>query len=167
MTDFVTAECAIRQLQARCVDAIWRKDAKAFADCFASEGAEWKIAGMHMHGRAEIEATFAKLLGVCERVLTTVGTPILDVEDGAAFGRTYVFENAKLMSGATAFTIGIYYERYVEEADGWKFKWRHWSLQYRGPVDLSAQFYDSPDYGPHPGMPSPDDAVTVRREGSV
>ena len=162
MTDFLIAESAIRQLQAHCVEAIWRKDAKAFANCFAADG-EWKIAGMHMRGRAEIEATFAKLLGLCEKVITNVSTPILEVGDGMAFGRSYVVENAKLMSGATAHTIGIYYERYVETPEGWKFKWRHWSLQYRGPNDLSAPFYDSPDYGPHPGMPGPDEPTTVKK----
>lgn len=162
MTDFLIAESAIRQLQAHCVEAIWRKDAKAFANCFAADG-EWKIAGMHMRGRAEIEATFAKLLGLCEKVITNVSTPILEVGDGTAFGRSYVVENAKLMSGATAHTIGIYYERYVETPEGWKFKWRHWSLQYRGPNDLSAPFYDSPDYGPHPGMPGPDEPTTVKK----
>ncbi len=162
MTDFVVAESGIRQLQARCVDAIWRKDAAAFAECFAEDG-EWKIAGLHLHGRAEIESTFAKLLGLCERVFTSVSTPILEVGDGTAFGRTYVAENAKLTNGQTAHTIGIYYERYVEQAGGWKFQWRHWSLQYRGPADLSAPFYDSPDYGPLPGMPGPDDPTTVKR----
>lgn len=162
MTDFVSAECGIRQLQARCIEAIWRKDAKAFANCFTEDG-EWKIAGMHMRGRAEIEATFGKLLGLCERVHTQASTPILDVGDGVAFGRTYVSENAKLLNGQFAHTIGIYYERYAETPDGWKFTWRHWSLQYRGPNDFSAPFYDSPDYGPHPGMPGPDEPTTVKR----
>jgi ketosteroid isomerase-like protein len=162
MTDFVAAESGIRQLHALCVDAIWRKDAKAFAACFA-EDAEWKIAGLHMRGRAEIEATFGKLLGLCERVLTLNSTPILEVGEGTASGRTYVLEHAKLANGQAATTIGVYFERFVEQADGWKFTWRHWSLQYRGPGDLSASFYDSPDYGPPPGMPGADEPTTVKR----
>jgi hypothetical protein len=116
-----------------------------------------------MRGRGEIEATFAKLLGLCEKVITNVSNPQLEVGDGTAFGRSYVVEDAKLMNGAYAHTIGIYYERYVETPEGWKFKWRHWSLQYRGPADLSAPFYDSPDYGPHPGMPGADDPTTVKK----
>jgi ketosteroid isomerase-like protein len=166
MTDFVAAESGIRQLHARCLDAIWRKDARAFAQCFAESG-EWKIAGQHMHGRAEIEALFAKLLGFCDRVFTSIGTPVLEVEDGTAFGRVYVAENAKLANGQTAHTIGIYYDRYVETAEGWKFAWRHWSLQYRGPVDFTGDFYDSPDYGPHPGMPGADEPTTTKKPGSV
>ena len=51
--DFMIAECGIRQLHARAIDTVWRKDAAAFAACFAEKG-EWKIAGVHMRGRAEI-----------------------------------------------------------------------------------------------------------------
>ena len=61
MTDVLIADYAIRQLHGRYVDATWRKDAAAFADCFA-EDAEWKIAGMHLRGRAEIGATIQQVL---------------------------------------------------------------------------------------------------------
>ena len=47
MSDFVAAEAGIRQLHARFVDAVWRKDADAFAECFAHDG-EWKIAGLEL-----------------------------------------------------------------------------------------------------------------------
>jgi ketosteroid isomerase-like protein len=163
MTDFVIAESAIRQLQARCVDAVWRKDSQAFADCFAEDG-EWKLAGMHLHGRAEIKTAFEKLLGACERVFTLAGTPILELGQGTASARTYVLEHAKLVTGQTASTIGIYYERFVEQPTGWKFQWRHWTLHYRGPADLTAPFYNSPDYGLPPGMPGRDDPTTLRRD---
>ena len=162
MTDFVRAEAAIRQLHARCNDIIWRKDAKGFADCFTADG-EWKIAGQHMRGRAEIEGLFAKLLGLCDKVFTQSGAPILEVGDGVATARTYVVENAKLMNGQTAMTIGVYHERFIEEADGWKFKWRHWSLKYRGPADLTGPFYDTPDYGPPPGAPAADEPTTTKK----
>jgi ketosteroid isomerase-like protein len=162
MTDFVRAEAGIRQLHARCIDIIWRKDAKGFAECFTADG-EWKIAGQHVRGRAEIEALFAKLLGLCDKVFTQTGTPILQVGDGEAFGRTYVLENAKLMNGQTATTIGVYHERFVQEADGWKFKWRHWSLKYRGAADLTGPFYDTPDYGPFPGFPDHDEPTTTKK----
>ena len=162
MTDFVQVECAIRQLQARCLEAIWRKDAKAYAALFARDG-EWKIAGMHMRGQAEIEATFARLLGLCERVVTLTSPTLLEVDGKTAVGRTYVTENAKMLTGAYAHTIGVYYERFVEEDGAWKYQWRHWALQYRGPSDFSDTFYDSPDYGPFPGMPAPDEPTTVKK----
>jgi ketosteroid isomerase-like protein len=162
MSDFTTVECAIRQLHARFIDAVWRKDADAFAQCFAEQG-EWKIATLHMRGRAEIGGTFAKLLGACERVFPILNTPILDIGADSVTGRIYCTEFAKMKDGSSAMTIGIYYDRYVEEQGRWRFQWRHWALHYRGPADLSAPFVNSPDYGPPPGMPGPDEPTITRR----
>jgi uncharacterized protein (TIGR02246 family) len=166
MTDFIVADCGIRQLHARFVDAVFRKDANAFAENFAEQG-EWKLAGLHMRGRADIGATFAKLLGSCARVELLVGTPILEVGQGTAAGRVHVTELAKLVDGTAAMTIGVYYDRYVEEGGHWRFLWRHFALHYRGPVDLSAARVDSPDYGPPPGMPGADEPTLTRRAPAI
>jgi ketosteroid isomerase-like protein len=163
MTEFVVADSGIRQLHARYVDAVWRKDFNAFADCFA-ENAEWKIAAMHMHGRAQIGSLIARLLSGCERVLMILGTPILEVGQGTAAGRILATEFVQLKDGTSAMTIGVYYDRYVDEGDRWRFQWRHWGLHYRGPADLSAAFVDCPEYGPHPGMPGPDEPTITRRK---
>ncbi len=165
MTDFVTAEAGIRQLHARFMDAVWRKDAEAFADCFALDG-EWKIAGMHMRGREEIGRMFGTLLGICSRVTIIPGPPLLQLGDvpGTASARVSVTELAKMNDGSSALTIGIYYDRYVEEGGQWRFQWRHFGLHYRGPVDLSADLVECPDYGPPPGMPGPDEPTYTRRK---
>jgi uncharacterized protein (TIGR02246 family) len=163
MTDFLVAESAIRQLHARYVDALWRKDPESFADLFA-EDAEWKISGMHLRGRTQIRDEFAKFMRHIDRTFMIFGTPILQVGNGVATGRTHVTENNKFASGRTASTIGIYYERFVDEGDRWRFKWRHWNLYYIGPPDFSAQLYQCKDFGPPPGMPGPDDPTTVRKD---
>lgn len=163
MTDFVAADCAIRQLHARFLDAVWRKDADAFANCFAPDG-EWKIAGLHMRGREEVGATFAKLLGACERVQIILGLPLLEVNGSTAVGRIQATEFAKMMDGTSAMTLGIYHDRYVEVEGRWLFQWRHWALHYRGPSDLSAPFVESPDYGAFPGLPDPDEPTFTRRK---
>jgi ketosteroid isomerase-like protein len=163
MSDFLIAESAIRQLHARCADAVWRKDSAGFADCFAQD-AEWKIAGMRMRGREAIKAQLEAFLEPLERVIMFFGVPILEVGKGTASGRTYVTERNKAKDGRTASTIGIYYERFVDQGDRWRFSWRHWMLHYIGPPDMSAPFYECQDYGPPPGMPGPDDPTTVRRE---
>jgi uncharacterized protein (TIGR02246 family) len=162
MTEFIVADSGVRQLYARYIDAVWRKDADAFGQCFAANG-EWKIAGMHLRGRAEISAAIARLLGGYERVLMTVSAPVLEVGAGTATGRVHCLEYAKFLDGSSVATIGIYYERYVEEEGRWRFQWRQWALQYRGPVDLSAQFVNSPEYGPFPNMPGPDEPTAVRK----
>ena len=53
MSDFVAAEAAIRQLHARYVDAVFRKDVEPLGDCFA-EDAEWRVGGRIMRGRGEV-----------------------------------------------------------------------------------------------------------------
>ncbi len=163
MTDFVAAEAGIRQLHARFVDAVWRQDADAFAECFAQDG-EWKIAGMHMKGREEIGSTFGKLLGACERVATTPGLPILEVDGKTARGRLPLSELAKMVDGTTALTLGVYHDEYVEEGGRWLFQWRHFALKYRGPTDFSADIVPTPDYGPFPGRPDPDEPTLTRRK---
>ncbi len=162
MMEFVIADSGIRQLHARFIDAVWRKDIAAFADCFA-EHAEWKIAGMHMRGRADIAATASRLLGACERILITASTPVLEVQDGIARGRLHCLEFAKLIAGGSAMTIGVYHDRYVEEKQQWRFEWRHWAVHYRGPADLSVPFIQSPDYGPFPNTPGPDEPTFARK----
>lgn len=161
--DDLLAEAAIRRLHARFVDIAWRKDAAGFAALFAEDG-EWKIAGMAIRGRAEIETTFARLLGACERVSMMLGPPLLEINGATATSRTYATEFAKMMDGSFAMTLGIYYDTYICEAGEWLFARRHFALQYRGPADLSSPFVDGPDYGPPPNMPGPDAPTFTRRK---
>ena len=163
MTEFAVADCGIRQLHARFVDAVFRKDAEAFADCFA-ENAEWKIAGLHIRGREEIGAMIGKLLGACARVHLIPGLPMLELEPGRmASGRVPMTELAKMADGSSALTLGVYHDRYIEVEGRWLFQWRHFSLHYRGPTDLSAALVESPDYGLFPGRPGPDEPTLTRR----
>ena len=161
MSDYLIAESGIRQLHARFTDAVWRKDFTAFADCF-TESAEWKIAGLHFKGRNEIGETISKLLAPYSRILINLGLPVLDINGNTATGRIHLTEQAKLTDGSSVLTIGVYFDRYAIENGQWKFNWRHFSLHYRGPTDLSAPLVPSPDYGPPPAMP-PEDAPTLTR----
>ena len=163
MTDLVTADCGIRQLHARFADAVFRKDADAFAGCFALAG-EWKIAGMHIRGREEIRGKFDTLLSPCARVQILTGTPVLEIGDDGVTGRLQMTELAKMADGSSALTLGVYFDRYVEEDGRWRFAWRHFGLHYRGPVDLSAELVPCPDFGPPPGMPAAEEPTLTRRK---
>ena len=163
MTDLMTAEFAIRQLHARYVDAVWRKDPESFGALFAAD-AEWKIAGMHLRGREQIKSEFAKFMRHVGRTFMIFGTPIVEIVDGVVTSRTYVTENNKFADGRTASTIGVYYERFIQEDGRWRFHRRHWNLYYIGPPDFSASLYECKEYGPPPGMPGPDDPTTVRKD---
>jgi hypothetical protein len=165
MTDFVTAECMIRQLHARYVDAVWRKDIASFGDCF-SENCEWRIAGRVMRGRGEITRFMSQVFDGFERILLTPRTPCLEVGDGAASARTYITENSKMIDGTSLFAIGSYYERFVDEGDRWRFAWREYRTEYASSPDGKGPFYQNPDYGPPPAMP-PLDSIPIDHSGTL
>lgn len=162
MSSILEADFGIRQLHAQCGEAIWRKDHTAFGACFAREG-EWKIAGLHIVGRDEIAATFARLLAACERVRVIPGLPQIAVTGDGAVGRIDTTEITKMGDGSYAMTLGIYHDWFVQEDGTWRFARRHFELAYRGPADLSAAFVEQPDFGLFPGMPAPDAPTMTRR----
>lgn len=162
MTDLIKADFGIRQCHARFADAVWRQDAASFAGCFAEQG-EWKIAGMHFAGRGKIEEAFGQLVGRCTRVHLVTGLPMLAVEGVEVLGRSSMTEFAWMPDGTQAISIGMYHDRYVEEAGQWLFRERFWSFKYRGPIDLSAELAPTPDYGVFPERPAPDEQTYVRK----
>lgn len=158
---FLLAESAIRQLYGRYGDALWRKDTRDFIACF-TEQAVWKIAGMTITGHAEVGTLFEKYMAGAHKVMMFTGIPVLQVAAGVATGRVQVTEYCKLSDGSAIRTLGIYYDRFVEEAGTWRFQWHHFNLYYYGPADFSAPYYECKEYGSPPGLPGPDDPTTVR-----
>lgn len=156
MTDFAAAEAGIRQLHARYADAVWRKDLGAFGDCL-TEDSEWRIGGLVLQGRAAVVAHFDRIQPRFRRIFMTFRTPILEVGDGTATGRTYVSEQSVFSDGRPFFAIGIYYERFVDDGDRWRAAWRLFQTQYAGPPDFSVPFIDTVDFGPPPAMPALDE----------
>lgn len=161
MTDFITADCGVRQLQARFIDAVWRQDADDFAACWTHDGV-WKIAGMEMHGREAIAEACGKLLGRCEKIQLILGPVILEAQGSGWIGRHQVIEYAKMHDGSGWMTIGVYHDHFAEEAGRMRFAHRHWAMQYRGPFDLSASFIQGQDFGSFPAMPPADAPTYVR-----
>lgn len=162
-SEFVAVECAVRQLHARYVDAIWRQDAPAVGALFAPDG-EWRVGGQVMRGPAEVERFIAGAFRQFKRILMTFRTPILELGDGVASARTYVTEHSIYADGRPFAPIGIYFDRFVEIEGQWLFQWRMFQTHYTGPPELTGTLYDVADYGPPPGMP-PLDETTFDRSG--
>lgn len=165
MSEFQVAEAGIRQLYARYVDAVWRKDHVAFGDCF-SEAAEWRISGMVFRGRAEIAGFIQKVFPKYRFILLNFRTPVLTVKAHAAEARAYVSEQSVLVDGKAYGPIGIYYDRLVLQEDQWRYSWRLFHTSYAGPPDLSGAFFENPDFGRPPAMP-PLDAPSYDRSGML
>jgi hypothetical protein len=157
ITSLVIAEIGIRQLHARYIDAVWRKDYTAFADCFAQD-CEWRIAETVVKGREAAVTFIGRMFDDFKSIFIQLSTPILKVGDAEASGRTYFTARNIFKDGKPFAPMGMYYERFVCEGDAWRFKWRLFQTHYSGPPDLSGRYNIQPDYGPPPNMP-PLDAV--------
>lgn len=152
MTDFAAIQAGILDLHARYTDAVWRKDAQGFAECFTTDG-EWRISGRVMRGRAEIADTIGAIMNNFVAVLFTYRTPVLDITGSEVTGRAMVDERCAWKNGDRNIAIGRYYERFALEDGRWRFSWRLFELHYRGPPDMTGTFFDHPDIGPPPAMP--------------
>jgi hypothetical protein len=169
MTGFAAAECGIRQLQARYTDAVWRRDLAVFGDYF-TEDAEWHVADFEddniegatvprtvqvvVKGRDKCVRFFGHFFDHMNRILMTFPTPILQVTGpGMAVGRCYSTEQVARKDKVPMFSTAIYYDRFVQQGDRWRFAWRYFQLQYTGPPDLAGQFLNPPDPGPPFAMP--------------
>jgi len=159
VSDLARIDAQVRQLHARYTDAVWRKDAASFAACFTPEG-EWRISGMVMRGREEIAATIERILGRMHRVLFSYGQTVIDHVAGELRGRVMVNEQIAWADGKTNISIGRYFERYGERDGQLLFDWRLFELHYRGPADLSGDWYEHPECGAPPAMP-PRDTVPL------
>lgn len=155
MTTDLAVETAVRQLYARVVDAVWRKDAGGFAECFTREG-EWRIAGLVFRGRGEIEQGLGRFVDGSRRVLMMFGTPLLDGSGSELSARTPVTEFSAPKDGPAFRTLAIYYERFAEEDGRLRFAWRHFELHYAGAVDLSNEIFSHADRGAPPALPALD-----------
>ncbi len=164
MTDFLVAEALVRQLYARYTDAVWRKDAEAFGDCF-TENAEWRISGNILRGRAQIVGMIQRVFPRYTRILLNFREPILEVGDGTANARTLVSEQS-VLAGKPFGPIGTYFDRCIDEGDRWRFGWRLFQTHYAGPPDMTGAFFENPDFGPPPAMP-PLDAPTIDHTGNL
>jgi hypothetical protein len=163
-TEYMLAECAIRRLQAEYCDAVWRLDFDAFGNCF-TEDCEWRFAGDVLHGRKAIVEYSRKLMvGKFRGLFVTLRTPMLEVEGGKASGRTYFSAQNILADGRPYYPFGVYYERFVDDGDQWRFSWRFFQTLYAGPPDLSGPLFKDPGFGPPPGFP-PDDVPTYNLSG--
>lgn len=148
MTDFVHAEARIRQLHADYTDAVWRKDAVAFGQCF-SHDAEWRVDGLVMRGRDEITREFDRTVETVQRALITIGALQLELTGmQRASGRAYVTEHYAWHHQPPSTTISRYYEYYAGSGDRWRISWRFSELLYTGPADLTGAFHEGPGLAP-------------------
>ncbi|HEV8298813.1 MAG TPA: nuclear transport factor 2 family protein [Acidimicrobiales bacterium] len=139
MTANVEVDLGVRNLTGRYCDAVARFDVDAFAACWSSE-ATWTAGDLlPIQGRDAIVRVFTKLRApfhyCIQELLSGVVTPTGEGSD--AIAQWQVRELQWREDGTVGCVIGTYADRIVMEDAAWCFADRHFTLVYRGPVDLT------------------------------
>ena len=134
---------ALRQLAERYVDAVNRFDSDAWAATWAPDG-EWHLAEVFT-GRENIVARWNAVMASIPNVYMHVYSGVIDTVDGdTASGRWYMGEFLNLPGGTRSMNSICYYDTYVRIGGEWHIKTRRFSALYRGPADLSGEFFSLP-----------------------
>ena len=131
---------AIRDLVARYSDAVNRRDAEAWGDCWAEDGSIWRILGMAPEGREAIVGLWSQLMGGFPFVVQMPSECLVDVNGDEGSVRAYLTETGKGPDGSGLLTLGVYHDRVRRDADGrWRFTERDFHAMYSGPTDMSGE----------------------------
>lgn len=135
----------INDLVARYVEAVALFDEALYRSVWAAD-AVWVVDGRgSFHGPDDITALFVRLRARQEFAVQRVVSG--RVERGAdatlATGR-WVIHSLTRTAGAGAELVGVYDDRYVREAGGWRFRERAFTPLYRGPVALDGSVFAPP-----------------------
>ncbi|HEY8122106.1 MAG TPA: nuclear transport factor 2 family protein [Myxococcota bacterium] len=136
-------ELAIRELNARYIDAVNRVDADAWQATWA-ENCVWNLLGTEVRGRAAVAKLWQGAMAQFEFALMTLNSGMLEKQGGVVSGRWYVTEYLRPASGGGRFVLGVYRDRYVKELGAWKFEQRVYHALYQGACDLSGAYLRAP-----------------------
>ena len=121
----------ITDLVARYADAVNRNDREAWTAIWSEDGIYSLMGGRKKEGRDAIIALYVQAMESFESMVQLVHNGTVEVGGDSATGRWYVSEQQGLGEDKNFFVIGVYQDRYVRTADGWKFAERHFDLLYR------------------------------------
>jgi ketosteroid isomerase-like protein len=116
---------AIRDLPRRYAHAVWLRDAAAAASLFAEDGV-MDTGDDALEGRASILEIYTTTFAASE-FRPFVHQHVIDLEGDRATGTCYMDVRANV-DGVAMFGFGYYEDRYIREADGWKFARRKLNL---------------------------------------
>jgi uncharacterized protein (TIGR02246 family) len=118
---------AIRELIETYGDAVFRKDAEAWASTWTKE-CVWTLMGQDVRGRDAVVGAWKQAMsGFAFAAFYTV-PGALNVQGESATGRCYTIEILKLPDGSVREISGLYEDAF-EKVDGeWKFAARSYSI---------------------------------------
>lgn len=127
-TGSVEDRLAVRERIEAYNDAVFRKDADDWAECWA-EDAVWEVAGQRAEGRAAIRDLWLKLMAHYDAAGMYVAHGSVAIEGDQAQSRSYMLELLKQADGVERIVSGRYDDRLRRDADGaWRFIGRSYQV---------------------------------------
>ncbi len=127
-TGSVEDRLAIRERIESYNDAVFRKNADDWAECWA-EDASWAVAGHSAEGRAAIRDLWVSLMDYYEAAAMYVAHGAVSIEGDAAESRSYMLEMLKGADSSERLVSGQYDDRLRRDADGaWRFVSRSYQV---------------------------------------
>lgn len=117
---------ALRELLDRYSDAVIRRDEAAWGATWAEDGV-WRLRGEPVIGREAIVALWSKAMAGYEAVWFSAFPGEIAVTGDTARLRTHTFEYLVPSGGTGRLQSGIYEDRAVRTAEGWRFAERSFS----------------------------------------
>ena len=134
---------AITELVHFYADAVVRRDAEQWGNCWA-EDARWILsADRDVVGREAIVTLWTKAMGGFNAVVQNVYNGAVVVNGEQASGRFYIGEHFQRANGAVGILLAYYDDTFARINGRWLFSSRKLVPQYQGPPDLSAPFLNA------------------------
>lgn len=137
--DSLADEIALRNLMARYVDAVNRRDGASWIATWA-EDASWNLLGMPVQGRDNILGLWQQMMGGFEFAVMMPSSCLFDIEGDQASGHWYLNEYTRDLEGNTGTVLSRYLDTYTRVDGNWLFQSRDYSFIYNGPADLSGDY---------------------------
>jgi uncharacterized protein (TIGR02246 family) len=119
----ISDQLAIRALHDTYADAVFRRDASAWAALWADD-AQWDLMGMAVSGRDAIGSTWSGAMANYAFVAFFSQPGAIEITGDAASGRVYTNEVLEGLDGSVARPVGQYDDIYVRRDTHWLYQRR-------------------------------------------
>ena len=132
-------ELALKNLMARYVDAVNRRDGDAWSATWA-EDSVWNLLGSPVAGKDNILGLWQQMMSGFEFALMMPSSSLFEIDGDSASGHWYLHEYTRDLEGTASTILSRYVDTYVKQDGQWLFKTRDYGFIYNGPSDLSGTY---------------------------
>jgi ketosteroid isomerase-like protein len=132
-------EIALRNLMARYVDAVNRRDGAAWAATWAEDGS-WDLLGTAINGRDNIVGLWQQMMSGFEFAIMMPSSCLFEIDGDQASGHWYLQEYTRDLEGHSTTVLSRYQDSYSRVDGQWLYQSRAYHFLYQGSADLSGDY---------------------------